>query len=170
MHTRTLLLTPWYFPQRILRWQDAITMVYLQKADVVVEYSETVRSPSVEMRLPAVIRAHRGQAKVRRGIKFSRLNVFLRDRFTCQYCQARLPASRLSFDHVFPRSAGGKTEWSNIVTSCRPCNTKKGNHTCDEAGMWPLYPPARPRTLPFTPPLIHVNDAPDEWLDFLETA
>src|SRR5690606_38226718 len=68
MHQRTLLLTPWYFPQRILRWQDAITMVFLSKVDVVVEYDEMVRSPSYSMKLPAVIRSRSASRVLKRGV------------------------------------------------------------------------------------------------------
>ena len=85
MQHRTLLLTPWYFPHKVLRWQDAITMLFLDKADVLVEYDEVIRSPSRSMAMPAVIRARAAVRYWRRGVRFSRLNVYTRDAFTCQY-------------------------------------------------------------------------------------
>lgn len=167
MNHRTLLLTPWYFPYKVLRWQDAITMLYLEKADVVVDYDADLRSPSVEMKVPAVIRVRRALSGMKHGVKFSRINVYTRDKFTCQYCRKRFTIGQLSYDHVIPRAAGGRTEWTNIVTACKPCNNKKAHRTCDEAGMWPMATPVRPKTLPFTGPLVDARNAPPEWRDFL---
>lgn len=169
MQQRTLLLTPWYFPQRILRWQDAITMVFLDKVDVIVEYAEVIRSPSCEMRLPAVLRSRSAPRRRERGVRFSRVNVFTRDDFTCQYCGQRFLQRHLSYDHVIPRAAGGRTEWNNIVTACKQCNNVKGSRTCDEAGMWPRAAPVRPRTLPRVGPQIDPASAPSEWRDFLNS-
>lgn len=169
MQHRTLLLSPWYVPHRILRWQDAVTMIFVGKADVLVEYEAELRSPSMVMQAPAVIR-FRGRMKYRRSaVKFSRLNVYLRDDFTCQYCGRRFLQRQLSFDHVVPRAAGGRTEWSNIVTACKPCNGRKGCQTCDEAGMWPRRLPTRPTSLPLGIGIPDVTQAPPEWLEFLPT-
>jgi 5-methylcytosine-specific restriction endonuclease McrA len=131
MHTKTLLLTPWYFPIKILRWQDAVKMKYEETVDVVVEYEDEIRSPSVTWRVPAVVRLRRmAKSKAKGGsVRFSRRNVYQRDDYTCQYCGEKKPARELSYDHVVPRSAGGRTAWENIVTACRPCNALKGDHT-----------------------------------------
>jgi len=150
-----------------VRWEDAITMLYLGKADTVVAYSEQVCSPSVTMALPAVIRLRHSFGKVKRGVKFSRINVFTRDGFRCQYCRAKLPMSKLTYDHVTPRSSGGRTEWTNIVTACGPCNARKRNRTPDESGMFPMTEPIQPKSLPLTGPVIDVARAPQEWRDFL---
>ena len=85
----------------------------------------------------------------RRTVKFSRLNILLRDDHTCQYCGRRLARSRLNLDHVIPRSRGGHTTWENIVTSCHPCNHKKGGRTPKEAHMKLIRRPFRPKTVPF---------------------
>ena len=69
----------------------------------------------------------RGPKRAARRVAFTRCNVFLRDRFTCQYCGEAFASSALTFEHVIPRSCGGQTTWSNIVTACVPCNTGKGN-------------------------------------------
>jgi 5-methylcytosine-specific restriction endonuclease McrA len=164
-----LLLTSWYFPHKIVRWEDAVTMLCLGKAETVIEYDEVVRSPSTAMRMPAVIRLRRSFGKVKRGVKFSRVNVFTRDGHRCQYCGGRFAASKLTFDHVLPRSCGGRTEWTNIVTACRPCNARKGNRTPDESGMFPINEPRQPKVLPLTTPWIDVATAPHEWRDFLVT-
>src|SRR5690606_12093917 len=107
--------------------EDAVTLLYLGKADRVVDYADEIRSPSVTMKMPAVIRLRRSFGKVKRGVKFSRVNVFARDEHRCQYCGQRLAANKLTYDHVIPRSAGGRTEWTNIVTACRPCNARKAD-------------------------------------------
>lgn len=164
---RTLLLTSWFFPHKVVRWEDAITMIYLGKADPVVSYDEQVRSPSVTMQLPAVIRLRHGFGKIKRGVKFSRINVFTRDDFRCQYCGIRSKMSELTYDHVTPRSCGGRTEWTNIVTACRRCNHRKGNRTPDESGMFPRSEPNQPKTLPLRGPMIDASVAPREWHAFL---
>jgi 5-methylcytosine-specific restriction endonuclease McrA len=167
MSQRTLLLTPWYFPHKVLRWQDAITMVFLGKADVVAEYDETVRSPSTSMRMPAVIRVKKAMRSMKRAVRFSRANVYARDDCTCQYCGERLATRLLSYDHVTPRVAGGRTEWTNIVTACKPCNGRKGSRTCDDSGMWPRREPVVPKSLPLTGPFVDRERAPEQWLAFL---
>lgn len=167
---RTLLLTAWYFPIKILRWEDAVKMKYEGLVDVVAEYDDTVSSPSITWNVPAVIRLRRATRTTKHGVKFSRINVYTRDNFTCQYCGHRFPMRALSYDHVTPRSAGGKTVWENIVTACKTCNSLKDDKTCDEAGMWPLQKPRRPRALPMTSPVIDVEDAPEEWKPFLGAA
>jgi len=166
MQSRTLVLTPWYFPHKVVRWEDAITLYFLGKVDVIVSYDDEVRSPSTTLRMPAVVRLRKKISAQRRGVRFSRINVYLRDDFTCAYCEMKLPRSLLTYDHVRPRSRGGRTEWENIVTACRPCNAKKANKTPDESGMWPRKPPYRPTTLPRLPPLIDPATAPIEWRDF----
>jgi 5-methylcytosine-specific restriction endonuclease McrA len=170
MTHRTLLLSPWYFPVKILRWEDAVKMRYEETADVVAEYSEEIRSPSITWRVPAVMRLRRMPGATKRGVKFSRANVYQRDSYRCQYCGKRFPLSELSYDHVVPRAAGGRTVWENIVTACRPCNTRKDSMGCDEAGMWPLTAPYRPKSLPLTAPLIDPSTAPEQWRAFLVTA
>ncbi len=170
MSHRTLLLSPFYVPMKILRWEDAVKMRYEATADVVVEYSEEVSSPSVTWKIPAVMRLRRAPRSGQRGVKFSRSNVYARDGYRCQYCTMRFAASALSYDHVVPRAAGGTTGWMNIVTACRACNTRKGSKTCDEAGMWPVRAPIRPRTLRLTGPAIDLHTAPEEWLAFIQAA
>ena len=167
MPHRTLLLTSWFFPHKVIGWEHAITLLYLDKADSVVDYGDSVSSPSVTMKVPAVIRLRRKIKNMKRGVKFSRVNVFTRDGFRCQYCTVKLPMSQLTFDHVIPRSCGGRTEWTNIVSACRPCNHRKRDRTPDESGMFPKSEPMQPKSLPLTGPVIDASRAPQEWRDFL---
>jgi 5-methylcytosine-specific restriction endonuclease McrA len=164
--TRVLLLTPWYFPIKILRWEDAVKMKYEGTIDVIVEYDEEVSSPSITWKMPAVIRLRKLEGKVKRGVKFSRINVYTRDGFRCQYCYKKFLTRQLTYDHVVPRASGGRTTWENIVTCCKPCNAEKDSKTCDEAGMWPSTSPVRPKTLPMTSPVINLETIPEEWEGF----
>lgn len=167
MSARTLLLTVWYCPVRIVTWQDAVKMIYLGSVDVVAEYDEEIRSPSMTWKMPAVVRLRRKVRTFRRGVKFSRMNVYLRDRFTCQYCNRKLEWRELTYDHVVPKSRGGRTHFLNIVSACKACNTRKGNMTCDEAGMFPLNPPYQPRELPLAWMLAGRVETPPEWVPFV---
>jgi 5-methylcytosine-specific restriction endonuclease McrA len=117
------------------------------------------------MKLPSVV-SLKTYVKPSRHPAFTRFNVFLRDRFKCQYCGS---PEDLTFDHLVPRSRGGHTTWSNVVTACAPCNLKKGSKVCREASMWPRQPPFEPTVHDlhnngrlFPPKYLH-----ESWLDYL---
>ena len=150
MTAQTLLLTPWMMPHKIISWQTAVTMSFLGKVEVLEEYDEDIRSPSLAIKAPAVVRLKRPIGGMKRGVKFSRVNVFARDEFRCQYCGTRRPSHELNYDHVVPRVQGGKTGWENIVTSCYDCNSRKRGRTPAEAGMRLLRSPVKPKALPMT--------------------
>jgi 5-methylcytosine-specific restriction endonuclease McrA len=115
-----------YFPLSLLTWQDAVNAVFSERVAVVAEYDVWARSPSTQIRLPSVV-ALRNYQRAPRRVAFTRFHVFLRDRFTCQYCGKAFASQTLTFEHVIPRSRGGQTCWCNIVTACVPCNTMKAN-------------------------------------------
>ena len=94
-----------YFPLSVWSWQEAIKAVFLDRVAIVSEYDRVVRSPSVQIRLPSVI-ALKEYIPPKRRPAFTRFNVFLRDRFACQYCGENFPSHELTFDHVIPRSRG----------------------------------------------------------------
>src|ERR1043165_6609388 len=102
MHKRTVLLSAWYLPMRVLGWQDAVKLVYLANVDVLVEYDEEIRSPSTTWKMPAVVRLRRVVPNRALGVKFSRTSVYLHDQYTCQYCARKLPPEDLTFDHLIP--------------------------------------------------------------------
>ena len=154
-----------YYPLSLWGWQDTIKAVFLDRVNIVQYYEKTIRSPNWEMQLPSVV-SLKTYIKPARHPAFTRFNVFLRDRFTCQYCGAH---DDLTFDHVIPRSKGGRTTWSNVVTACAPCNLRKGNLLPRQAGMLPLTPPVEPSSIrlqehgrAFPPNYLH-----DSWRDFL---
>ncbi|MBT5414675.1 MAG: HNH endonuclease [Rhodospirillaceae bacterium] len=157
-----------YFPLSVWPWQDAIKAVFLDRVNVVSEYERVVHSPSFEMRLPSVI-ALKEYISLSRRPAFTRFNVFLRDRFVCQYCGGRFPIPNLTFDHVTPRSRGGRTNWENVVTACADCNLRKGNWMPRQVGMMPVHEPAVPTSYQlrengrgFPPGYLH-----DTWRDYL---
>lgn len=120
MTTRTLLLTQWMAPYRVISWERAIVLSHLGKVEVLEEYDEVVPAMSITLRTPAVVRLTKARTPTHNKVRFSRTNVFLRDGFRCQYCGDERPANELNHDHVLPRFRGGKTVWENIVTSCYP--------------------------------------------------
>ena len=157
-----------YFPLSTWTWQDAVKAVFLDRVSVLCEYSQEVRSPSFSMRLPSVI-ALRDFIPSARMPAFTRFNVFLRDGFSCQYCNYRRATPELTFDHVIPRARGGRTSWDNVVTACGPCNLRKGSKMPRECNMMPRQEPRRPtsyelqeRGRHFPPNYLH-----ESWRDFL---
>ena len=134
-----------YFPLSLWGWQDVVKAVFLERVSIICEYDTRIHAPSMSMRLPSVI-ALKDYVKPRVYPAFTRFNVFLRDRFSCQYCGKHHPTHDLTFDHVVPRSRGGRTVWGNVVTACRQCNFSKANRLSKECGMHPRVPPRRPTT------------------------
>jgi 5-methylcytosine-specific restriction endonuclease McrA len=112
--------------------------------DAAHERNEWVRTVRLQIQVPRVIRLLRFDQLPRQSVRLNRKNVFARDGNRCQYCGQDFPASQLSFDHVTPRSRGGKTDWENVVTCCLDCNSKKGDRTPQEAGMELHQRPHRP--------------------------
>jgi 5-methylcytosine-specific restriction endonuclease McrA len=157
-----------YFPLSLWSWQDAVKAVFLRRVNVLSEYERSVRSPSQEIRLPSVI-ALKEYVPIARRPAFTRFNVFLRDRFSCQYCGSWFSAEHLTFDHVIPRVRGGRTQWTNVVTACEPCNLRKGHRLPKESGLCLRRMPYEPSTYElqengraFPPNFLH-----ESWRDFL---
>jgi len=154
-----------YYPLSLWSWQDSIKAVFLDRVNIVSNYDKTVRSPSFEMRLPSVLSLRR-YVRPARHPAFTRFNVFLRDRFSCQYCGSR---EDLTFDHLVPRSKGGTTTWKNVVAACSNCNLRKGDLLPGEARMRPARMPYQPTVHDlhqngrrFPPNYLH-----ESWMDYL---
>lgn len=154
-----------YFPLSLWSWQDAIKAVFLERVDIIAQYDAEVRSPSMSMQLPSVI-ALREYVKPALYPAFTRFNLFLRDEFKCQYCGDR---GEMTFDHVVPRSKGGKTTWGNVVAACSSCNLRKGNLTLSQANMRLARKAFRPTAMQlqnigrrFPPNYLH-----ESWMDYL---
>lgn len=154
-----------YYPLSLWSWQDTIKAVFLDRVNIISHYDQVVRSPSIEIQLPSVV-SLKNYIKPARHPAFTRFNVFLRDRFACQYCGA---SEELTFDHVIPKSRGGATTWENVVAACSPCNLRKGNRLPREVQMFPAREPRQPTVndLHMNGRLFPPNYLHESWLDYL---
>lgn len=160
-----------YHPLSVWPWEQAIKLVYEQVVEPV-KYHEGVfaRSPTIHMPIPAVV-ALKQYVPMQDHVPFTKYNVFLRDMFICQYCGENFfgRTSELTFDHVIPKSKGGRTDYTNISTACGKCNSMKENKSCAEAKMWPKVQPYIPSVYELYDkgrkfPQGHLHDT---WADFL---
>ena len=154
-----------YYPLSLWCWQDSVKSVFLDRVTIVSNYDRVIRSPSLNMILPSVI-ALKSYVSRNSNPNFTRFNVFLRDKFSCQYCGSN---HELTFDHLLPRSRGGKTDWNNVVTACSTCNVKKGGRFFESSGMILQQKPYQPSTEDlhkngknFPPNFLHKS-----WMDYL---
>jgi 5-methylcytosine-specific restriction endonuclease McrA len=163
-----------YVPLSVVTWQVAMRLMFLEKVRVLKTYdSWTVRSQHLEMNVPSIV-IMTEQVKWSKNIKYSRANVYLRDDFTCQLqttnrckdAKGKVKLIDLTLDHVVPRSEGGKTNWLNVCTACKPCNSEKGA----DARIVPKKKPYKPtyyeilnkrKTLP-----LHIRD--EEWKFYID--
>lgn len=132
-------------------------------------HPESIRTVSFRIRVPRVILLLFFDRLPKKEVKFTRHNIFERDKNTCQYCGRAFERKDLNLDHVIPRDRGGPTTWENIVCSCVDCNTLKANRTPQEAGMRLIRKPKRPRWRPF----VQVNlefHCHESWKHFLDLA
>ena len=157
-----------YYPLSTWNWQDAVRAMFRDTVVVISEYDRTISSPTQEIKLPSVLALKEYVPAMRRPA-FTRFNVFLRDNWKCQYCFDQYKTHELTFDHVIPRSRGGRTTWENIVAACRECNTRKGSRLPGECKMHPRHKPAQPSIYQlqeygrkFPPNFLHAS-----WGDFL---
>ncbi len=142
-------------------------LVFLKKVEVLQETERVVHSEKSITRVPAVVRLVRFVRFHRWDVKFSRENIYARDKYRCQYCGEELRSRELTCDHVIPRSRGGATEWTNVVTCCPDCNRRKGGKTPEEAGLELLKHPARPSWLVGFQTRFATTDPPAAWRDYL---
>ena len=154
-----------YYPLSLWPWQDAVKAAFLDRVDIIAEYDEVARSPSLAIRIPSVV-VLKDFVRPQKKVAFTRFNLFLRDEFCCQYCGAK---GDLTFDHVVPRAAGGVTSWENVVAACAPCNLRKGSRSLRQSGLSLRRPPRQPGAeqlhnvgRKFPPNHLH-----DSWMDFL---
>jgi 5-methylcytosine-specific restriction endonuclease McrA len=154
-----------YYPLSIWCWQDAVKSVFLDRVSIVSNYKRKIRSPSFEMNLPSVI-ALKSFIQPSKNPNFTRFNVFLRDKFSCQYCGDK---KDLTFDHLLPKSRGGLTDWNNVVTACSSCNVRKGGKLYKDCDLKLATTPYAPTVEDlhrngrhFPPNFLH-----ESWMDYL---
>lgn len=167
------MLNAAYQPVGICTWQEAMTKLHAHNARDRVEIiahheNKVVRSAHAAHLMPSVVRHVKFRTTKRKGIKFSRDNIWARDRGRCQYCNMQVPRASYTYDHVLPKSRGGKTSWENIVTACAECNGRKKDQTPQEARMKLKTLPIKPDHLPdeFRNCLRFKSGMPSEWLPF----
>ncbi|GBD26054.1 CRISPR-associated endonuclease Cas9 [bacterium HR30] len=166
LNSKVLVLNRSFLPVHITSVRRAFCLLYQGLAHAVdqeyrtfdfeswAQLSATVHDERIGLvdrviRVPRVILLLAFDRVPKRRVRFSRFNIYSRDRNTCQYCGKVFPRSELNLDHVVPRSRGGKSTWENVVCSCHECNRRKGGRTPEEAGMRLLRPPRRPDWTPF---------------------
>jgi len=163
-----LLLNISYEPLNIINWKKAINMLCLGKVEVVEEYTaRDIHSISFTFKMPSVVRLLKMVKRDQSPVKFSRQNIYARDRYKCQYCGDKFTSEELTYDHVLPKSRGGRTEWENIVTCCMECNRKKGGRMPHEASMKLIRSPSQPVWVPSIRITIGFKEVPQSWRDYL---
>jgi 5-methylcytosine-specific restriction endonuclease McrA len=183
LNSSVLVLNRSFLPIHVTSVRRAFALVYLEVARVVNPEYETfdfeqwrrmrvesgasgVGTPSGQIPIPRVILLPGFDRVPKRHIRYSRTNIFARDKFTCQYCGERPHRSQLNLDHVIPRTLGGRTSWENVVCSCVDCNRRKGGRTPQQARLRLNRVPSKPR---WTPMMNHIGSSVryKEWRPFL---
>ena len=169
MNMETLVLDFNYQPTGRMSWERAITQWFKGKVEVIESYEDRdIKSVTFSMKMPAVVR-ELSLYKRKNAVKFSRENVYTRDKGKCQYCKQPVPRPKATYDHVIPREQGGKTKWDNIVIACFECNQNKRNRTPEQAKMRLAVRPEKPKSLPNTMRLTFTwhKGMPDVWKSYL---
>ncbi|MGH0036174.1 MAG: HNH endonuclease [Myxococcota bacterium] len=184
LNTNVLVLNRVYLPVHVTTVRRAFSMIYQGTALALdSEYrtfdfddwagrrehdGDHVGTSGGRLPVPRVIVLSYYDRLPRRHVRFSRSNIFSRDRFTCQYCGVRPGRASLNLDHVVPRAQGGRTTWENVVCSCIACNRRKGGRTPEQAGFRLRRSPSRPRWTPLlSAPMGMVRY--HEWTPFLQS-
>ncbi len=184
LDSNVLVLNRYYQPVNVTTVRRAFTLLYQGNAKAIdrqfqtfdfeswaelsaeVSNRDVVRTVAAVLRVPRVIILQVYDRLPNLHVRFSRQNIYLRDKNTCQYCGEKKARTELNLDHVNPRSQGGKTSWTNVVCSCIECNLTKGGRTPEQANMKLLNKPVRPRWSPFEKD--HAGRFPhDDWRPFL---
>ena len=184
IHSNVLVLNKSFLPVQITTVRRAFCLLYAGIAKAVNSRYETFdyaswHQLSIErndetiglvdrvIKVPRVILLIAYDRVPKRRVRFSRYNIFSRDKNTCQYCGKKFPRVDLNLDHIIPRSQGGTSIWENVVCSCHQCNRKKGGKTPEQARMKLISQPRRPA---WTPPLnVSLQEVMRrEWVPFLD--
>jgi 5-methylcytosine-specific restriction endonuclease McrA len=185
IQTSVLVLNKSFLPVQITTVRRAFCLLYVGIARVVNSQYETFDYDSWQqisaerendtiglvdrvIRVPRVILLIAYDRVPKRRVRFSRYNIFARDKNTCQYCGKKFLRHELNLDHVIPRGQGGTSSWENVVCSCHLCNRHKGGRTPEEAGMRLIAYPHKPA---WTPPFnvsLRGAEIRKEWMPFLD--
>lgn len=183
---KVLVLNKGWHPINITTVREAVSMSYQGAASILdpktfqpfdfnswkeasefaQEGSKYLRGCDWKMLVPEVIVLTSYNGVNKRQVKFSRRNLYFRDRNTCQYCGRKFHSKDLTIDHVVPKSKGGRSIWTNVVLACYACNRKKDNRLLEKCGMHLLRPPKQPRWEEVKIPSIS-GKIPASWEQFL---
>ena len=171
---RVLVLNRDYTPLQIISWKKAfIKMNSPQRPVDVVEFYKdlTVRSATRSHPVPSVLVIRNRYVKYKREVHDMgnyRKYIYVRDKNTCQYCTDEFQDVDLTVDHVYPRSKGGANSWQNLVTCCKPCNSRKADKLTHEAKMWPVNEPRPLRDIDLQRYYFMSHKIEEEWKPFLK--
>lgn len=147
MSENVLVLDTSYQPIGTMRWEKAFCLWFKNKVEILETYDKWVHSVSQAFKMPSVIRFLKNVIRKTKKIRFSRDNIYNRDKGKCQYCGDKVSREDFTLDHCKPKSRGGITTFENVVVACFKCNTHKGCKMPEEAGMKLLNVPVRPKNL-----------------------
>ena len=160
-----LVLNQSYEPLSICRVRRAIVLIYQGKAGMLENGVGFIHSAVDIFPIPSVIKLDRMVKRPRTERKLTRLGVFHRDNYTCQYCVQE--GRELTLDHVIPRHRGGAHTWENVVSACIPCNRHKAGRSPRQAGMKLVRQPRRPHyNIPFLISYLYLKRR-SEWQKYL---
>ena len=160
-----LVLNQSYEPLNVCQARRAVVLIYQGKAELLENGTGFIHTVSDTFPLPSVIRLGYMIKRPRHERKLTRLEVFNRDKYTCQYCGKEIRQPTL--DHVTPRHTGGKHTWENVVSACIPCNRRKAGRTPEQAGMKLTRPPSPPHGNIFFYISHHYLQTQNEWRKYL---
>lgn len=184
LNSNVLVLNRLWQAINVINARRALTLLYVGRGKIVsrelatygwdgwasgpssLSEDRVIRTVAVRVPVPRVIQLLEYDRVPRPRVRFTRANVYARDRHQCQYCGRRDAGSKLTLDHIHPRSRGGQTAWNNIVVSCIGCNARKRDRSPEEAGMHLLRPARQPRWDP-TAALPPAEAPHPEWIPFL---
>jgi 5-methylcytosine-specific restriction endonuclease McrA len=167
-HTQSpvLVLNQNYEPINVCPIRRAIVLVICEKAEVIEAYGSPIFTSCYRYEAPSIIRLYQLVRRPRPRVKLTRREIFVRDRYTCQYCGST--HGDLTLDHVVPRSKGGAHTWENLVTACRTCNHRKGGKMVNDARMKLMQVPFEPRAGAYYSIERRLQSSTqDSWLKFL---
>lgn len=164
---RTLVMTPEMKRHSFYDFEKAIVSTLRKTVYVLAEYEDTVSSPSLTMHVPAVVCLRRWVNPYKKGVRFTRSNLYARDDYRCCYCNKQFNRKGLTYDHVVPKKRGGQCNFKNIVAACHKCNLRKGARTPLEAGMKMHFQPYEPESLLHTHPMEMPETIHELWEPFL---
>ncbi|MFC1978467.1 HNH endonuclease [Chloroflexota bacterium] len=143
LSSAVLVLNQNYEPLNVCNVHRAVVLVWRGKAEILENGLGEIKSFSISLSIPSVIRLHHLIHRQWHRRKLTKYEIFIRDKYTCQYCGKQM--RELTLDHVMPRHRGGGHTWDNVTSACKKCNQRKAGHTLEEVGMQLMKEPSQPR-------------------------